>query len=186
MPGPEIAEPVPAAPILAALAFQLAWIVTALGAARGLAWPGVCACAFPIVLHIAAARDRGRALTIVGFSSALGALGESLLGALGVVGYAAGWHGQPWLAPAWLIALWAAFAATLPAMLKLLGGLPWLLVALIGGAVGLLSYLAGERLGALSFLEPRLLAFAAVAALWAVALPVLLALESRLAPVVAD
>jgi hypothetical protein len=176
----------PAPAILIALLFQAVWIVTALGAARGLAWPGVAAGVLLIGLHLAAAHERGRALVVVGLCGALGAIGESLLAALGFVGYAAGWPGQPWIAPAWLIALWAAFAATLPAMRKLLGGLPWLLVALIGGAVGVLSYLAGERLGALTFLEPRLFAFAAVAALWAVALPLLLALESRLAPMVAD
>lgn len=169
----------PSPAVLFALLFQAVWIVTALGAARGLAWPGVAAGLVLIVLHVSAAPDRRAALAILATSAALGAIGESLLGALGLVSYAAGWPGHTWLAPAWLIALWAAFAATLPAMLKLLGERSPLVVAALGGSLGLLSYVAGERLGALSFLEPRWLAFAAVAGLWALALPLLIALERK-------
>ena len=169
-------------PLLIALLFQAVWIITALAAARGLAWPGVAAAAALVLLHLATIADRPRALLIVAAAAAIGAICESCLAISGLVRYTAGWSGSPALAPAWLIALWAAFAAALPAMRTMLAGRPRGLVAALGAALGLLSYLAGERLGALAFPQPRAAGYLAVGLVWAVALPLLLALGELLAP----
>lgn len=171
----------PATKVLTALAFQVVWIVTALAAARGLSWPGVAAAGALILYHLASTRHRLRTLGLVAACAAIGALCESALAASGIIRYAAGWPNLPTLAPLWLMALWAAFATTLPALRALLGGWPRILLPALGAGLGLLSYLAGERLGALAFTEPRVPGYVAVALSWAGALPLLLALEDLFA-----
>lgn len=173
----------PALPVLNGILFQIVWIVTALAAANGLAWPGIASGGALIVFHLAFAHNRLRTLLLVAACAAIGALCESLLAAAGLVRYAAGAPAHPALAPLWLIALWAAFAATLPALRSILGGWPRILLPALGASLGLLSYLAGERLGALAFSQPRLTGYAAVSLVWAGALPLLLALQDLIDPV---
>ena len=55
----------------------------------------------------------------------------------------------------------------------------WALAALMGAVGGPLSYLAGSRLGAMSFEEP-VSALLALAVIWAVAMPLLMLLSTRL------
>lgn len=162
------------------IGFQVVWLACALGAARGLQWPGVTA---SIVFITAVLAGRGWPRAEIGAilaSGAFGALAESLMIASGFVTYAASAPGWP-IAPFWMIALWLAFGATLPALDAVVGQPLSLRAVLLGGLAGPLAYLAGARLEALTFqgaVWPALLVFAAV---WAVALPLLLHVRRRLA-----
>jgi hypothetical protein len=102
---------------------------------------------------------------------------ESLVVALGHVAYPAG---QPvaWLAPYWMVALWAELAIALNVTLRWLKRRP--LMALVLGAVGgPLSFLGGVRLGGARFVdEPA--ALATLAAMWALLLPLAMWLSDRL------
>lgn len=72
--------------------------------------------------------------------------------------------------PWWLLALWAAFAATLRHSLRYFQS-RWLLAVLGGAVFGPVSYAAGERFGAVVFgfeLTPTLIILALV---WAVVFP---------------
>lgn len=169
----------PSRPVLIAIAFQAVWIVTALGAAAGSAVPGIVAAFFLLAVHLWLSPARGGALALVLASGLIGLLAESALISCGLLTYPAAWPAHPLLAPAWLVALWLAFAATLPALQALFASWTTPAIAAAGGALGLLSYIAGERLGALGFNEPRWLSYSAVATVWALALPLLLALDAR-------
>ncbi len=84
-----------------------------------------------------------------------------------------------WLAPAWIVSLWVLIAATFDSSLSWMNRKPWLAAAF--GAVGSpLSFAAGVRLGAAGFVAPAPVALAALAVLWAAALP-LAFVVSRLA-----
>lgn len=151
------------------LGFQACWFACVLGAARGREWLGP----LTVLLWSAwcvrlAARPMREALALL----AVGGLGALV----GAVELGSGWlefrgrAAAPGLAPAWILALWVAFATTFESSLQWVTRKPWLLVvfSLVGAP---LSYLGGERLGALTVLEPRSHALARIGVLWAFALP---------------
>lgn len=152
--------------------FQAVWFACALGAAQGLNWPGVAAAALFLLVTLAG-RGWSRPLVVAVLASgAFGAVGESLLSATGLLLHAAD-PAMPGVAPAWIIALWLAFGATVPAMQALLGsGLRR--AALVGAVAGPLAYVAGARLGALQFPAGLWPAVAAIGLIWALALPLLM------------
>jgi len=159
------------------LAFQALWFVCVLGAARGHEWAGpLCVlgwCAF----CLARSTRRGpeaRALLVVVL---LGTLADSLIARAGWLRYA-GTSLAGCLAPAWIAALWAAFATTFQTSFA------WVtkdlrLASLLGAFAAPLSYWAGERLGALEIGSPRILSLACVGAVWALALPLAIRVYRR-------
>jgi len=176
-------------PIAAQLAgFQLVWLACALGAASGRSAPGIAAAAAFLAVRLALDRralDRralDRRLGATGLAAlagaALGFVAESVLVSIGLVRYAAPWPSAQ-LAPAWIVALWLAFGATLPIKARLLHGRP-LAAALLGALLAPLSYAAGARLAALETAAPHWPAYAAIALLWALALPLLIAAAGKL------
>jgi hypothetical protein len=162
------------------VAYQAAWFACVLGAARGTNELGVAAVVAALVLHLALSRHRaGDALLIVA-TLATGLAWEAALASTGLVDYAAHGPSAPsalW-APAWILALWALFAAVLREPLRWLHGRP-LLAALLGGVGGALSYQAAARLGACSFSDP-VAALLVLGIGWAVITPLLIELARRL------
>jgi hypothetical protein len=108
---------------------------------------------------------------------ALGTVWDSLLVAFGWLHYPSGQFAA-WLAPYWIIALWALFATTLNVSLR------WLrerhAVAAIFGAIGgPLAFYAGHRLGAVEI--PDMVTTLGLLALgWAALTPALLLFARRL------
>lgn len=160
------------------IGFQLCWFACVLGAARGYAWLGPLAVllwsAWCVRVAPRPAREAS-ALVAVGALGALVGAVELGLGWLEFLGRAA----APGLAPAWILALWVAFATTFESSLQWVTRRSWLLVAFaLFGAP--LSYLGGERLGALTVLAPRTVSLAGVGVLWALALPLAAWIHRRL------
>lgn len=162
-----------------AIGYQAVWLCAVAGAGRGLSWPGIAAgAAFVAAMLISAARPAQVAMLAAAAIGA-GALLDGALAASGWLRYAAAWP-TPAFAPAWILALWAAFATTLPVLLPawLRAPLPSALLGAIGGP---LAYLGAARgFGAVEFAAPGP-ALAALALGWAVALA-LLAMLARSAP----
>ena len=106
----------------------------------------------------------------------IGLLLESLWVGSGLLDYAA-W---PWAGPpAWILALWCAFALVVVPLLGYLHRRLWLAAAL-GAVGGPLAYLgAASGWDALRFSEPRWHALLALGAGWALAMPALAALAAR-------
>lgn len=149
--------------------FQLGWLACVVGAAAGRPWLGVGVVGIVLGVHVIGP-GRPNELPLVAASAALGIVADSALRASGLVLYAAAWS-PSWLAPVWIVAMWANFAITLDHSLSWLSRRPFLAAAL-GALGGPLAYVAGSRLGAV---ELRPWSLAALAAIWAVALPLLTA-----------
>jgi hypothetical protein len=161
------------------LGFQLVWLAAAFGAARETALPGMLSGAiFTVTVLLASPSVRPTMLTVLA-SGAIGTLGETALAASGLVAYAAATPAVL-AAPAWLVALWLAFGATLGSLAPLLARRPPAAAALLGLIAGPLAYWAGARIGALA-VAPLPLAWLAIAVLWGAALPALIHLHRRLA-----
>ena len=159
--------------------FQVTWFACAFGAARGTALPGLLAAAVLVLWFVATSARRGNALVLLILSGCVGLAGETALLALGLLAYAAHWP-VAGLAPAWIVALWIAFGATLAPFARMLGKRPMLLSIPLGLFLAPLSYLGGARIGAIAFPEPALGGLMATGVLWAMALPLLMAAHLRL------
>jgi hypothetical protein len=158
--------------------FQIVWFSCAVGAAQGRSWPGILATVLLVALHLTTASHwKSAALTVLA-AGALGFFAETLLVVTGLVRYSASWP-TPMLAPAWIVALWLAFGATLEPTRRLLGPNALVTAIFLGSVLGPLSYFAGERLGALALAPPPWLSYLAVAMIWALALPALMTVERR-------
>lgn len=170
------------------LGFQITWFACVGGAGYGVPALGLVAAALLLPLHLATlggdrrgaagrAGDRGVELRLLAAAAITGYVFDGALALAGVIAFPA--HaGLAVPTTPWMVALWAAFAATLRHSLDwarrryVLGG--------VAGAVfGPLAYVAGEALGAIA-LAPPPLGWLAVAAEWALAMPLLLWLRERL------
>lgn len=153
------------------LAFQLGWLACVISAARQLPIVGIVVALLVIAWYLYRADQTSRALTLLITVTFIGSLWDSLLTAMGVLVFDTGMV-LPYLAPLWIVAMWALFATTLNLSLRWLYGRP--LVAMVLGALGgPLAYRAGAELGAVN-LPHEWLAMLILAAGWALLMPLLM------------
>ena len=159
-----------------ALAYQATWFAAVIGAGRGLWWPGVLAATLFALWRLAVSPARALELRLLLAALGIGLLLESLWVGSGLLDYAA-W---PWAGPpAWILALWCAFALV---VVPLLGYLHrrLLLAALFGAIGGPLAYLGAARgWDVVQFASPQWHSLLALAAGWALAMPLLAWLARR-------
>jgi len=150
------------------LLFQAGWFAAVLGAANGMAWLGPVVIAAILAFHLYRASERASEAGLILAGLLVGLVFESLLAFTGWVAYPG--H-ESFIAPLWMIALWANFAATLNVALRSLRSRTWLLAAL-GGIGGPLAYWGGASLGAMQWLETALV-LAWLALGWAALTPLM-------------
>lgn len=158
-------------------AYELAWLAAVDGAGHGRAWPGVLAVSLFAAWRLAASPVRAVDARLALVALVLGLVLESAWTGSGLLRYAAPWPGLA--TPAWLLALWVAFALTIVPLFGYLHPRPWLAAAL-GAIGGPLAYLGAARgWHALAFATPAWHALLALAAGWALATPLLTSLAAR-------
>jgi hypothetical protein len=157
--------------------FEAAWFACILGVAHGRPLWGTAAVVAAIAWHVAISARPAIELALVASLCVIGLVAESLVVAQGHVAYAAG---QPvaWLAPYWMVALWGEFAIALNVTLRWLKRRP-LLALVLGAVFGPLSFLGGVRLGGARFVD-EVPALITLAVMWAVLMPLVMALSDRL------
>ncbi|MCU7554309.1 DUF2878 domain-containing protein [Alteromonas sp. ASW11-19] len=143
--------------------FQTIWLLVIFFQYEYLWVVGLLLFAFFVVCH-----EPRRDGVLVILLALLGLTTDSVLTIAGVFEFPAPEYGL--LIPWWLVALWAAFAATLRHSLRYFRS-RWLL-AILGGAVfGPVSYAAGARLGAVAFGYELTTTLLILASVWAVVFP---------------
>jgi hypothetical protein len=157
--------------------FKLAWLACIAAAAAGLPLLGSAAALGAVLLHLRmTAAPRGEA-GLIGAAVLLGLAWDSALIALDLFRYGAGTIVDGF-APHWILAMWALLATTLNVSMRWLHGQPWMAAA-FGAVGGPLAYWTGARLGAVEI--PDVTAgLIAQAGGWAVMMPALMALASRI------
>lgn len=159
--------------------FNLVWMACAMGAARGSWITGVSAASvyLAVVLWLHASPARMGLLML-----ACGAVGVGVEGAMATLGAVRFAASSPsiWAAPLWLVAMWVAFAATLPSLAELLHNSRAVKAPILGAIAGPLAYWAGVRLGALDITGHAWSTYATFAIIWAIGLPVLLVLTDAI------
>lgn len=157
---------------------QAVWLCAVAGAGRGLAWPAVVAALLYCTWQLRVSNSRAIDLRLLGLAIVLGGAIDGGLAAAGWLAYAAPWPATGF-APAWILALWAAFAM-LP-----MHALAWLrhrlLAAFALGAIGgPLAYLAAARgFDAVAVTGPVAATWAVLALGWGAAFAALMAVAGR-------
>jgi hypothetical protein len=149
---------------------QVAWWSAVLGAAHGRA--GYAAAAGPALLAAHLLGRPAERIRVAGAAAAAALYGfatDTVLSAAGLLAFAGGGAASP----AWMAGLWAAFGAALTASLARLARWPAVGLAAVAAAAGPIAYRAGAGLDALSFPQGAAAALAAVAAQWALGVPLL-------------
>jgi hypothetical protein len=161
--------------------FQAVWLASIAGAGQGLAWAGPLAAVLFVSAMLAFGGKARQDLRLLAIALPLGILLDTAFAASGWLRYAQPW---PWLwaAPVWIWSLWAGFALTLNHSLSFLRDRPWIAAAfgLVGGPLA--YWTAAGAFDAVSFGAPILWVMLALAAGWALVLPVLFGIDRRLAP----
>ncbi len=164
------------APTLYFLAGQVAWFACVLSAARGVSYLGIIVVMPLIVLHLLRVERPMAELKLLLIVMLIGGVWESALIFFGLLEYphSTVFHG---VAPLWLFALWASFAAQFNTTYRWLKQ-RLLIGALLGAIAGPLSFRAGAALGALRFAKV-MPAVVSLAVGWAVILPLIVLLSRR-------
>jgi hypothetical protein len=158
------------------VAYEGVWVAAVVGAGHRLAWPGVVAAALFAALRLARSPRRAIELKLAAVTVLLALALEGLWVTAGFIVYSAPWPLPN--APAWLIALWAAFSLTLVPLFGPLHGRP-ALAALLAAVGGPLAYLGAARLNALQLVAPAWHGLLALALGWGIAVPSLTNLAGR-------
>jgi hypothetical protein len=158
-------------------AYEGVWFAAVIGAGRGHVWPGVAAAASFAAWRLSSSQHPGIELRLIAVALLVGALLESTWVSCGLIRYSAAW---PWRAlPAWLMALWVAFALTILPLFGYLRARPWL-AATLGAIGGPLAYLGAARgWHAVRLPTPAWPTLLALALGWGIALPLLTSLARR-------
>lgn len=159
------------------LGYQAVWFGAVMGAARGASWIGVAAAALFVAGQLAVSGERRSDLLLVPCALLAGTMLDGSLAGFGVLHYAS--HDAPLPAPAWVLAVWAAFAMTMNHSLAFLRGrLDW--AAVLGAVGGPLAYLGAARgFAAVTFNVPAWRGLVLLALGWAIVLPSLAWLAQR-------
>jgi Protein of unknown function (DUF2878) len=157
--------------------YYAGWFACVLGPAWGYPWTGTAIALALIGCHLGLVQRRGDELALMAAAALFGTVVDTLQIACGLLSFPTGTV-FGWLPPAWLIVLWAQFAATFHFSMKWLKGRPWL-AAFFGAIGGPVAFDAGRRLGVVAFhpaFWPSLLSLSVV---WASAVPFLMRIAVR-------
>ena len=132
------------------LGYQAAWFATVWSAGRGMPWLGVLACAAFLALQLGVSRRRGDDARVLVAALACGLSIEAGLSLAGLLQHAATPPG--WPAPAWIVALWGAFALTLNHSMAWFARHPWTAAAFAGVGADWGTVTFGRQKGAPGFL----------------------------------
>lgn len=159
------------------LVYQATWFAAVIGAGHGLWWPGVLCAALFALWRLAVSPRRALETWLVLAAVGIGLVLENVWVGSGLLTYAAPW---PWAgSPAWILALWLAFALVIVPLLGYLHRRLWL-AALLGAIGSPLAYLgAASGWQAVQFSEPNWHGLLALGAGWALAMPLLAALAAH-------
>jgi Protein of unknown function (DUF2878) len=160
------------------LAYQAGWFACVLGGAHGHPWLGAGTAVALTAAHLLSVSDRRGELRLVALAALVGLLADSLQQRAGLLAYASPLPILPWIAPPWIVAMWAQFATTLRCSLRWLGRRP-ALVAPIGVVLGPLAFRAGAALGAVRFAPDAWRSYLSLAVVWGIALPLLVGQARR-------
>lgn len=160
--------------------YQAGWFACVLGGAWRWPWTGFGIGLILLLVQIAISRDRGRDARLIAVTVLVGLVVEVIQIAAGTYSFSSGTFVAA-LPPAWMLMLWAQFAATFAFSLKPIITRP-LAAAAFGAVGGPVAFVAGHGLGAVTLLPPTGTGLLQLALSWGLALTLLSAVARRELP----
>jgi hypothetical protein len=159
--------------------FQMVWLACVAGAGSGLIWVGPASAAIFAATTLRYGGKAAADLRLLAIALPLGFALDSAFATSGWLRYASAWP-SPSVSPLWIWAMWTGFAMTLNHSLAFLRENPWLAAGfgLLGGPLA--YWIAAGAFDAVSFAAPVSWVLIALAFSWALALPLLFALDRRM------
>jgi hypothetical protein len=159
------------------IGFQVGWFACVLGAANDKELLGMIVALGVIIYHIVAQGASHKELKLVLAAIVIGLIWETWVLNLDILRYPS--HSEAlFLAPSWLIMMWALFATTINLTMGWLKG-RWILSVFMGAVFGPLAFIGGERLGAVVFLDSTI-SIITLSAGWGLLMPLLLWIAERI------
>ncbi len=170
-----------AGPLTNLVALKIGWILAVLGAAHEVGWAGPAWALLVVTVYLFTTEDRRSETRLLVLVCIAGTALDSLVMNSGMIRFAA--PGPfPYLAPLWIIGLWALMATSLTRSLRWLRDRP-LAASAAGAVIAPLSYWAGESLGAAVFVTDPRIVMTVYAIAWGAVLPLLcMAAASQVSP----
>lgn len=157
--------------ILNIILFQLGWFACVLSAASNQPVFGAVIAVVIISAHLFISKQYKEELRIITVAMAIGLVWDSLIVSMGWITYQSGMIVN-FMAPYWIVLMWALFATTLNFSMSWLKG-KLLLAAIFGAIAGPLAYYAGVKLGAVEF-NNAMYSLISLSIGWAIFTPLLL------------
>ena len=156
--------------------FQIGWFACVLSAASNQPLVGAIISLLIIVTHLLITKQYQQEIRIIVIAMVIGFFWDSLIVSAGWITYTSGMLSD-FMAPYWIVLMWALFATTLNHSLSWMKE-KLLLAGVFGAVAGPLAYYAGVKLGAVEFVN-EVNAFVTLSIGWAVFTPLLLKLASN-------
>lgn len=157
--------------ILNIVLFQLGWFACVLSAASNQPLFGATVAIVILGAHLFISKQYKEELRLIGVAMAIGLVWDSLIVSMGWITYQSGMI-VSFMAPYWIILMWALFATTLNFSMSWLKR-KLLLATFFGAIAGPLAYYAGVKLGAVEF-KDEINSLIALSLGWAIFTPLLL------------
>lgn len=157
--------------------YQAGWFACVLGAAWGRPWEGAAIGAALIAIHLALSARRADETRLALWAGLVGIVVESIQIRLGTLAYDRGVFVSG-LPPGWLIVVWMQFATTLRFSMRWLDA-HWCAPILFGAIGGPLAYSIADGLDVVQLHPSTWPSLLSLAALWSVAVPILVAIARR-------
>lgn len=161
--------------------YQTGWFACILGAAWHRPMTGFGIAVLLTAVHVWRAEDRAAESRLILLALTLGVAVEGLQVWNGTYAQFTSGSVMAWMAPPWLLAMWAQFATTFRFSMRGVMAHPWraMVFGLVGGPI---AFLAGERLGAVTLARPLVPALLQLAIAWGVALYLCARVTRAIAP----
>lgn len=165
--------------IFNALGFQGAWWLCVFGVLWGFPYLGPIAMLIFLVSHMLLMGKGNSEFIFLILIAMVGTVVDSLKASSGFISYMGGYGSVKIIAPLWITAMWAGFAATINHSLYWIHN-RYYLAFIIGAVFGPLAYMVGVKLQALSFNYSVFTSAIVLAAVWGISVPTMYWLSKKL------
>tara|TARA_Y100001970_G_scaffold291339_1_gene428119 strand:- start:92 stop:559 length:468 start_codon:yes stop_codon:yes gene_type:complete len=141
-----------------------------LGAANNLSYFGPLVMVLLLIAHYYYFVSNKKEIYFILIIGTIGTLVDTLMFLSGSFIYAGAYSSELVIAPLWITAMWAGFAATVNHSMVFFKD-KWILMVAAGAVFGPAAYFTGESLGAIEFHLSSLVSVLVIGFVWAISMP---------------
>ena len=158
--------------IINIIGFYIGWWTCVLGTANDIPYLGPAVMILFLIVHYYLFVSDIQEIYLVLIIGTIGTITDSLLFLSGSFIYAGAYSNEILIAPMWITAMWAGFAATVNHSMSWLKD-KWLLMVICGVVFGPAAFFTGEKFGAIEFNLSILLSGLVIAIVYGIAMPLI-------------